>query len=129
MIEEFAKGLGYGLVCAAIVSVLALAFRRPRARAQQVITAIRLRLYLRRRQDTALAIARISAELADQRCRKDGNPDDELRDDWSAWFRGDPDADAAGIVHRKTGRDLARLDGHSPPGRSLPRGGTTPDDS
>lgn len=47
----------------------------------------------RRHEEAQLAIERIAVELASRRYSQDGNPDDELYDDWYRWFKGDPEAD------------------------------------
>ena len=77
-----------------------------------------------RQQDArALAIERIAAELADLRCREEGNPDDEFRSDWVRWFEGDPEANVD--YARKQERDLAPLHGvaHSGLAQQMARDG------
>lgn len=102
--------LFWALIAALIVTIAAFVFRKPRA----IITAwtrrqvrhVQLRLYLQHREDTQRAIERIAAELAELRCRNEGNPDDEYRSDWYRWFTGDPDANVD--YSRKQQRDLER---------------------
>ena len=103
--------LGWALVAALVLGVAGLAFRKPRDAAsawgRRLIRRAQLRLYLRHRQDTARAIERIAAELAQRRCDQEGNPDDEYYSDWYKWFTGDPDANVD--YSRKQQRDLERL--------------------
>jgi hypothetical protein len=48
---------------------------------------------------------RIAAELAAHRNQEDGNPDDEVFDEFYRWFRGADDVDAAEVYTRKQERD------------------------
>ena len=103
--------LVWALIAAAILAVVGLVFRKPRAIvttwATSLVRRVQLRLYLQRREDTQRAIERIAAELAEHRCSQEGNPDDQYWSDWYRWFCGDPDANVN--YSRKQQRDLERL--------------------
>jgi hypothetical protein len=96
-----------GLVAAVVVAILGLVLKRPREWTLRTARRIRMAMSLRRHEDTQRAIERIAVELASRRSWQDGNPDDELYDDWYRWFTGDPDANVD--YSRKQQRDLERL--------------------
>jgi hypothetical protein len=115
--------LAWAVIAAAILTVLGLVLKRPRATlaawTRGLIRRVKLRLYLQYREDTQRAIERIeedaqraieriAAELAERRCQQEGNPDDEYRSDWYRWFTGDPDANVD--YRRKQQRDRERLE-------------------
>jgi hypothetical protein len=92
---------------AVVVAVLFSVLRRPREWALRTARRIRMAMSLRRHEETRLAIERIAAELATRKYWEDGNPDDELYEDWYRWCTGDPDANVD--YTRKQQRDLERL--------------------
>jgi hypothetical protein len=108
--EIWIPALGAALVVAAVAALVQRSRNVVSGAAQRVWGAVSPR----QQNARALAIERIAAELADLRCRDDGNPDDEFRSDWVRWFQGDPDADID--YARKAQRDLDRLHGVAPPG-------------
>lgn len=95
-------------VAAAIVlGVLGALLRRPREWALRQSRRIRDALSPGRHEAIQLAIEPIAAELTAQGCARDGNPDDEYRDDVYRWFTGDPEANVD--YSRRQQRDLDRL--------------------
>jgi hypothetical protein len=95
------------VAAAVAITLTSLLLKRPRAWMVRFAGRVRNAMSLRRHEETHLAIQRIAAELATRRSWQDGNPDDELYDDWYRWFTGDPDANVD--YTRKQQRDLERL--------------------
>lgn len=95
------------LLAAVVVAIVIAALKRPREWAKRMAQRIRLAISLRRHEDMERAIERIADVMAQQVCRADGNPDDELYSDWYRWLTGDPDANVD--YARKQRRDRERL--------------------
>jgi hypothetical protein len=104
--------LAWALAAALILTLLGVVLKKPRrllvARARsQVRRAYRKLFLVDRLERTERGMERIAAELAQRRYNQDGNPDDELYQDWYRWFTGDPDANVD--YSRKQQRDIERL--------------------
>jgi hypothetical protein len=96
--------LAAGIAAAILLGLL----KRPREWIVRQARRVWLAISPRRHEDMQRAIERIAAVLTDRICYEEGNPDDELRDDWYRWLTGDP---AANVDYsRKQQRDLERLD-------------------
>jgi hypothetical protein len=107
--------LVWALVGAVVLAVIGAIFRKPRNAVagwlRSRVRAVQGRLYLDHRIQTDCAISRISAELAYNRRRHDGNGDDEFQQDWYDWFMGtDLAADASGFYTRLNDRVRERLE-------------------
>lgn len=96
------------VAAALVIAVLGVLLKRPREWMLRMVRRILLMMSLRRHEDTQRAIERIAAELASRRYHLDGNPDDDLYDDWYRWLTGDPDANVD--YARKQQRDRERLE-------------------
>jgi hypothetical protein len=93
-------------IAAAVVLAIVLAiFRRPWEKAQAQAVRIAAAMSPRRREELTRAVDRIAAELAAHRNQEDGNPDDELFDEFYRWFGGVEGIDVAEIYTRKQERD------------------------
>src|SRR5258708_14284821 len=100
-------------IAAMAITIAGWIFKRPRQWLTgwlgHQIRRIRCRLYLDRRERIQLAIERVAAELAQLRYSQDGNPDNELYEDFRRWFVGHPNArDPAAIyeAHNKRIKEL-----------------------
>lgn len=93
------------IVAAVVLGIVLAVLRRPWEKARAQAARVGAGLSPRRREEQARAIDRIAAELAAHRNQEDGNPDDELFDEFYRWFRGADDVDAAEIYARKQERD------------------------